>query len=94
MKNASLFILSSLWEDPGFVIIEAALCNLSIISSNCSNGPKELLSNGEAGTLFESNTKGALTNALKSYNRNFLQIVKANVSSMLFHGMFLLIDLI
>ena len=84
MKNASLFILSSLWEDPGFVIIEAALCNLSIISSNCSNGPKELLSNGEAGTLFESNTKGALTNALKSYNRNFLQIVKAKKNSIKF----------
>ena len=31
MKNASIYVLSSLWEDPGFVIIEAALCNLPII---------------------------------------------------------------
>ena len=27
MKNSKAFILSSLWEDPGFVIIEAALYN-------------------------------------------------------------------
>ena len=34
MKNSKAFILS-LWEDPGFVIIEAALCNLIVISSDC-----------------------------------------------------------
>ena len=42
MKNAKAFILSSLWEDPGFVLIEAAMCNLFIISSDCKNGPKRL----------------------------------------------------
>ena len=41
MRNAEAFLLSSLWEDPGFVIIEAAMCNLFIISSNCKNGPSE-----------------------------------------------------
>ena len=41
MKYAQAFILSSLWEDPGFVLIEAAMCNLLIISSNCKNGPEE-----------------------------------------------------
>ena len=40
MKNAKGFILSSLWEDPGFVLIEA-MCNLFIISSDCKNGPVE-----------------------------------------------------
>ena len=35
MKNAKGFILSSLWEDPGFVLIEATMCNLFIISSDC-----------------------------------------------------------
>jgi glycosyltransferase involved in cell wall biosynthesis len=43
MKNAEALILSSLWEDPGFVLIEAAFCNLFIISSNCKNGPTEFL---------------------------------------------------
>ena len=42
-------------EDPGFVMIRSALCNCFIISSNCKNGPKEFLLNGDAGLIFESN---------------------------------------
>ena len=38
-----MFILPSLWEDPGFVLVEAGYMNLSILSSDCPNGPKELL---------------------------------------------------
>ena len=55
LLNSDCFVLTSLWEDPGFVILEAALSNISIISSNCSNGPEEILSNGENGFLFENN---------------------------------------
>ncbi|MDC1112491.1 glycosyltransferase [Candidatus Pelagibacter sp.] len=64
MKRAEAFILSSLWEDPGFVIIESALSNLPIISSNCKNGPSEFLQNGRAGILFENNKKGELKKSL------------------------------
>ena len=32
MKNAEACILSSLWEDPGFVLVEAAMNNLFIIN--------------------------------------------------------------
>ena len=41
MKYSDAFILSSLWEDPGFVLIEAAISNTFIISSDCKNGPRE-----------------------------------------------------
>ena len=54
-KYAEVFILSSLWEEIGFVIVEAASCNLNIISSDCKNGPKEFLSDGKGGYLFENN---------------------------------------
>ena len=54
-KNAKVFILSSLWEEIGFVIVEAAACNVNIISSNCKNGPKEFLEDGRGGYLFENN---------------------------------------
>ena len=67
MKHAEAFILSSLWEDPGFVIIEAAFNNLFVISSNCKNGPSEFLQNGNAGNLFKSNEKGALENSLNNF---------------------------
>ena len=55
MKDAEAFILSSLWEDPGFVIIEAAFCRTAVFSSNCITGPKEIIKNNYNGFLFESN---------------------------------------
>lgn len=55
MKGAEAFILSSLWEDPGFVIIEAAFCRTPVFSSNCITGPKEIIKNNYNGFLFESN---------------------------------------
>ena len=53
--SPKVFILSSLWEEIGFVIVEAAACNVNIISSNCKNGPKEFLEDGRGGYLFENN---------------------------------------
>lgn len=67
MKNARAFILSSLWEDPGFVIIEAAFCNLFVISSNCKNGPNEFLMNGKAGLIYEKDKKDSLKNSFKLF---------------------------
>jgi len=66
-KNGEVFVLSSLWEEVGFVMVEAALTNLFIISSNCPNGPTEFLSDGKHGILFESNKKGELSNSLIKY---------------------------
>ena len=65
--RAEAFILSSLWEDPGFVLIEAAACNLFIISSDCKNGPREFLDNGKNGILYESNKNGSLSFAIQQY---------------------------
>ena len=69
MLRSKAFILSSLWEDPGFVIIEAALCNSMIISSNCKNGPIEFLSNGRAGLLFNNNVEGELFRKLSEFKK-------------------------
>ena len=44
-------------EDPGFVLIEAAYANTLIISSNCNNGPKEIIEDNQNGFLFKSNDK-------------------------------------
>ena len=67
MKKARALILPSLWEEVGFVIVEAAFSNLFIISSNCPNGPKEFLDNGEAGYLFENNEQASLVKKLKHF---------------------------
>jgi glycosyltransferase involved in cell wall biosynthesis len=67
MRNAQAFILSSLWEDPGFVMIEAALSNLFIISSDCKNGPSEFLNHGENGILYKSNSENQLNISLNKF---------------------------
>jgi glycosyltransferase involved in cell wall biosynthesis len=41
LKNCHCFISTSLWEDPGFVLIESGFCKLPVITSDCPNGPKE-----------------------------------------------------
>ena len=56
LKRAKIFILTSLWEDPGFVLVEAGFMNKIILSSNCPNGPNELLENGKNGFLFKTNS--------------------------------------
>jgi len=53
LLKAECFILTSLWEDPGFVLVEAALSNLPIISSKCPNGPEEIIKSN--GYLFKNN---------------------------------------
>ncbi len=70
MKSASLFVLPSLWEEVGFVIVEAALSNLFVISSDCPNGPSEFLDNGDSGILFKSNVSGELEKSLNFYFKN------------------------
>ena len=55
LKNSKALILSSLWEDPGFVLVEAGFMNKTVISSDCPNSPCELLENGKNGFLFQSN---------------------------------------
>ena len=56
LRDCEALISPSLWEDPGFTIIEAGYCGIPIISSNCPNGPREILMNGEGGYLFKSNS--------------------------------------
>jgi glycosyltransferase involved in cell wall biosynthesis len=68
-KKASFFILTSLWEDPGFVLIESAACNKAILSSNCSSGPKEFLNNEERGYIYEKNN-------INDFKCSFLRIIK------------------
>jgi len=86
LKNSKAFILSSPWEEMGFVIIEAASCNTLIISSNCPNGPSEFLNYGEAGYLFNNNSVNDLVQNLIKFDReeknikyNKILLAKKNV---------------
>ena len=67
LKHAKVFVLSSLWEEVGFVMVEAASCNVNIISSDCKNGPEEFLVNGKGGFLFENNNSESLNKAFDKF---------------------------
>ena len=69
LLSSDCFILTSLWEDPGFVILEAALSNTLIVSSNCPNGPSEILSNGKNGFLFQNNSLSDLLNKFDEFKK-------------------------
>ena len=79
-NKAEIFILSSLWEDPGFVIIEAALSNLFIISSDCPNGPTEFLDYGKNGILYKNNQQAELTKSIHE-NCNIKNVKKFKIAA-------------
>ena len=74
IKSSQGFILSSLWEDPGFVLIEAASCRVPVFSSNCPEGPKEIIKDNFNGLLFESND---INDFVKNFDR-FNKIINNN----------------
>lgn len=66
MAKSSIFVLTSLWESFGIVLVEAISCGLPIVSFDCENGPREILKNGKYGMLIPAGNKIALTNAIIS----------------------------
>ena len=66
MRKAHALILPSLWEEPGFVLVEAGYNNCQVISSNCPNGPVEIIGN-DGGYLFKSNSKKSLLDTINFF---------------------------
>lgn len=64
MKNSDAFILSSINEGFGHVIVESMACGTPVISTNCNAGPKEIITNNLNGKLVEVGDFTSLAKAI------------------------------
>ena len=79
MSNAKCFILPSIYENPGHVLIESAFCNCPIISSNCPTGPEEILDFEKAGYLFKVNDNYEFLKKLNEFIFDDKQKIKSKI---------------
>ena len=75
------FILSSLWEDPGFVLVEAGISNATVLSSDCNFGPSEILQRGQNGFLFSSQSESSLIDTFDKFiNSKDDELIKKKIN--------------
>lgn len=55
LNKAVFFVLTSDWEDPGFVILESMFSRKIVLSSDCMSGPVSIINNGQNGFLYKRN---------------------------------------
>ena len=70
LNSADLFILTSKYEGLPNVLLEAQFLGIPVISSDCQTGPKEILMNGKAGTLFKTGDFNDLNKKIKFFINN------------------------
>lgn len=73
MLNASFFVLPSLYEGFGLVLVEAMECGLPCIAFDCECGPAEIISNNEDGFLVELKNVETLADKIEFLMKNEMQ---------------------
>jgi glycosyltransferase involved in cell wall biosynthesis len=63
--SAAVFVLSSDYEGFGNVLVEALHAGLPVVSTDCADGPAEILAQGEFGMLVPCGDAAALASAIE-----------------------------
>jgi len=68
LQRSDLYISTSLWEEPGHTLIEAGYLNVPILTSNCPNGPHEIIIDGFNGLKYQLGSTSDLLHKIKVFN--------------------------
>ncbi len=92
LLEASCFVLSSIFEGFGIVLIEAMSMGLPVVSYACPCGPKDIISEGENGFLVPVNDEEALADRIccliedKALRQRMGRMAKENVKRYSIHA--------
>jgi glycosyltransferase involved in cell wall biosynthesis len=75
-KNADLFVLSSVWEGLPTVAIEALACGVCVVSTDNSQGVREVVCDPQAGCIVKNNDPLLLASAIEDYLKRGRQEAK------------------
>ena len=88
LSKSSLYISSSLWEEPGHTLIEAGYLNVPILTSDCPNGPREMIIHNKNGFKYKmkniEDLEYKLTEISKLSNKELFKVklnMKKTISS-------------
>ena len=70
IKKSDIFVLTSIYEGLPNVLLETQVLKTYIISSNCPTGPREILLNGKAGSLFKVRDYKSLSKMIINFSNN------------------------
>ena len=81
LKKSKIFVLSSLYEGLGNVLIDSINYDVPCISTDCQSGPREILLNGKGGFLVKNNNIEELSNKMIYCQKNYkLALKKTKIS--------------
>lgn len=63
-QHGDLFVMSSRWEGMPLTMLEAIACGLPVVSTDCPDGPREILKDGSLGQLVPVENAEALASAI------------------------------
>jgi glycosyltransferase involved in cell wall biosynthesis len=69
-RHADLFVLSSVFEGFGNVIVEALSLGIPVVATHCPGGPKEILDGGRYGSLVSVGDTDKLAQAIECTLKN------------------------
>lgn len=70
MARAAVFVLPSIYEGFGNVLVEAMGCGCPVVATDCPSGPREILCDGQLGQLVPVGEPEILANAIVETLRN------------------------